>query len=288
VLTPSLSRAAGTKSFEFYSWRLSFRALERFEFPHLLSANIFRGALGLFLSRVDPEAYQTLFEPSLLSNGPSGFATPPRPFVFRCRHLDGRSFEVEDVFTVQLNVFLRDGSVFPALEKAFQTMGATGFGLQRSRAMALPEPELRQLCFCLDPQHQAVQRIRVRFESPTELKVSERVTDRPSFADLFSRVRDRLRLLSSLYGPGPLPVDFPRLNDRAAQIETLSCQLQHVTAERHSSRTDQTHPLGGFTGWAEYAGDLTPFMSYLRIAEWTGVGRQTVWGKGELHAEVIA
>jgi hypothetical protein len=208
--------------------------------------------------------------------------------VFRCRHLDGQSFNVEEVFAIRLNVFLRDGSVFAALEKAFRAMGATGFGLERSRAMVLPEPELKRLCCSLDPGRETVRRIRVRFESPTELKVNDTATDQLKFGDLFGRMRDRLRLLSSLYGPGPLAVDFRRLNESAARIETAQCQLEHVTAERHSSRTDQTHPLGGFIGWTDYEGDLGAFVPYLRIAEWTGVGRQTVWGKGELHVEVIA
>ena len=35
-------------------------------------------------------------------------------------------------------------------------------------------------------------------------------------------------------------------------------------------------------GEAEYEGDLTEFMPYLRAGEWTGVGRQTTWGKGAI------
>jgi hypothetical protein len=43
--------------------------------------------------------------------------------------------------------------------------------------------------------------------------------------------------------------------------------------------------LGGFVGVAEYEGDLNEFFPYLEIARWTGVGRQTVWGKGEINCE---
>ena len=32
-----------------------------------------------------------------------------------------------------------------------------------------------------------------------------------------------------------------------------------------------------------YRGDLAAFLPYLRAARWTGVGRQTVWGKGEIE-----
>jgi hypothetical protein len=37
-------------------------------------------------------------------------------------------------------------------------------------------------------------------------------------------------------------------------------------------------------GSAEYEGDLAEFVPYLRAARWAGVGRQTVWGNGEIEA----
>ena len=43
------------------------------------------------------------------------------------------------------------------------------------------------------------------------------------------------------------------------------------------------HPIGGFTGTAEYVGDLAEFLPWLRAARWVGVGRQTVWGKGDVR-----
>jgi CRISPR/Cas system endoribonuclease Cas6 (RAMP superfamily) len=63
--------------------------------------------------------------------------------------------------------------------------------------------------------------------------------------------------------------------------------FHHVDAERVSRNTGQRHPLGGFTGVAEYEGDLTEFIPYLEIAAYTGVGRQTVWGKGEIRIETF-
>jgi hypothetical protein len=62
-----------------------------------------------------------------------------------------------------------------------------------------------------------------------------------------------------------------------------SCTLQRIEAERRSGSTGQTHSLGGFIGEAEYEGDLRDFLPYLKAAKWTGVGRQTVWGKGEIE-----
>lgn len=60
------------------------------------------------------------------------------------------------------------------------------------------------------------------------------------------------------------------------------CNIANVDIERRSTRTGQTHSIGGFIGEAEYEGDLREFLPFLKAAQWTGVGRQTVWGKGQI------
>src|SRR5688500_13231330 len=54
---------------------------------------------------------------------------------------------------------------------------------------------------------------------------------------------------------------------------------EQVETEQRSSRTGQVDSIGGITGSAVYEGALEDFVPILRAAEWTGVGRQTVWGK---------
>ena len=114
--------------------------------------------------------------------------------------------------------------------------------------------------------------------------MADSVTTRPS---LLARIRDRASTLRELYGDGPLAIDFKALGERASLVSITRCELALVAAERVSRGTGQTHPLGGFTGFAEYAGDLAEFVPYLKIARWTGVGRQTVWGKGEIAYETL-
>jgi hypothetical protein len=59
-------------------------------------------------------------------------------------------------------------------------------------------------------------------------------------------------------------------------------ELRPVDVDRRSSRTGQSHSIGGFIGSVEYQGSLAEFLPYLEAAHWTGVGRQAVWGKGEI------
>jgi hypothetical protein len=100
-------------------------------------------------------------------------------------------------------------------------------------------------------------------------------------------VRDRISTLRELYGDGPLPIDFRTFGDRAHSVTMTRCHVYNIDVQRRSSRTGQTHSIGGFIGEAEYQGDLTEFFPYLRAAKWTGVGRQTVWGKGQIETFII-
>ncbi|HML16367.1 MAG TPA: CRISPR system precrRNA processing endoribonuclease RAMP protein Cas6, partial [Bryobacteraceae bacterium] len=111
--------------------------------------------------------------------------------------------------------------------------------------------------------------------------------DRPEFGTLFARIRDRVSTLRALYGDGPLEIDFKSMGERAARIRMTCCEIRRVDAERTSRATGQRHSLGGFVGKAEYEGDLAEFLPYLEIARWTGVGRQAVWGKGEIVCEIL-
>jgi len=110
---------------------------------------------------------------------------------------------------------------------------------------------------------------------------------RPEFGLLFARIRDRISTLRALYQGGPIGIDFKAIGERAAQVKMTRCEIEYVAAERTSRRTGQTHSLGGFVGMAEYEGDLGEFLPYLEIARYTGVGRQTVWGKGEIACETF-
>jgi hypothetical protein len=125
--------------------------------------------------------------------------------------------------------------------------------------------------------------VKLRFHTPTELKADGTISDRPEFPVLFARLRDRISTLRTLYGEGPMPIDFRAMHERSAEIRLGHCNLRWERVERRSGRTGQVHPLGGFTGIAEYEGPLTEFVPWLNAARWIGVGRQTVWGKGDVR-----
>jgi hypothetical protein len=306
-------------TFQFYRFRFHFRAAGTLYFPPYKSGNIVRGAFGGIFRKLVciPECrdtktcdlrgtcpYARVFEPQAArGQGPSGLADWPRPFVFRAAHLDGRTIIQGEAFYFDVHIFdTRD----PALEffvLAFAQLAREGLGPGRARAelTAVDQRDLQGVgvtgIFDGSPQlskpaqpsslnlsavSERAERIRLQFVTPTELKTEHRLADRPEFPVLFGRVRDRISALRTLYGAGPLDIDFRAMGERAGLIRMTKCQLRQQEVDRLSSRTGRWHPLGGFVGHAEYEGRLEEFLPYLRAGKWTGVGRQTVWGKGEL------
>jgi hypothetical protein len=262
-------------TFDFYPLRLHLSAQRRIQFPVGNPANILRGSFGATLKRVaSAETYARIFEPKSLA-GPSGLADPPRPFVFRARDLDGRVVAPGEAFHFDVNVFDVAGD---SVSCFIQVFGELDWA-KLQRVDRADEPER----LSLDPRPAPVSKVRIEFLTPTELKSKDQIADVPEFPILFGRIRDRLSTLSALYGRGPLAIDFAALGERVEAVRLAHCDIHPVSATRRSGRTGQTHPIGGFVGSAEYEGELAEFLPYLEAARWTGVGRQTVWGKGEIR-----
>ncbi len=308
-------------TFEFYRLRFRFRAAGELYFPRYKSGNIVRGAFGSIFRKLvcTPSCreaktcevhsacpYALVFEPQAArGEGPSGLADWPRPFVFRAAHLDGSTVRQGEAFHFDIHIFDVRNPALAYFVLSFAQLAREGLGPGRGRAELGAVDQLnldgvtvapiydgerfqmRELgapsVLDLSDSPDAVQRVRIRFVTPTELKSGHQVAERPEFGILFGRLRDRISTLRTLYGVGPLEIDFRAMGERAAAVKMTQYELQKTEANRLSSRTGQRHSLGGFVGEVEYEGNLGEFLPYLRLGKWVGVGRQTVWGKGEIE-----
>lgn len=256
-------------TFELERLRFHFQATEDLYFPPFKAGNFVRGVVGSSLLERNESTYMRVFRPAR-DSGPSGVRHAPRPFVLRASHLDGCRIKAGETFYFDAHLFGEEAkaafsSVFDRLDRA-KLQGCESEYI----SIDLAASELAN-------------EVRVEFLSPTELKSAGEVVDRLEFGVLFARVRDRVATLRAMYGEGPLDIDFRGLGERAAKVELCAQRIEKVEVERRSGSTGQRHSLGGFIGEAEYRGDLGEFVPYLRAGEWTGVGRQTVWGKGAIR-----
>jgi hypothetical protein len=303
-------------TFDFYCYRFTFTARDAIDFPVQVPGNMIRGALGNALRKIAcaPECpgvhghnlrdcphcancvYARLFEPAASQPGPSGLRNWPRPFVLRVSHLGGSRACAGQRFWLDVNLFDTRHPLMEHFRRAFEELAGEGLGSARSRAELVSVDQLdRQGAVASGPPisipltggPSTIRRVRVIFRTPTDLKHDQHRVAEPEFGVLFARARDRVSTLRSLYGAGPLDIDFQAMGASASVVQMKRCHLQHVGARRRSSRTGQQHAVGGFVGEAEYEGDLSPFLPYLEAAQWTGVGRHCVWGNGELRLQPL-
>lgn len=293
------------QQFFVHALRFTFTAQSSIVFP-TVAANTLRGALGMALRESD------LYFSPRQKGGPSGFADPPRPFVLRAGPLNNRHLHPRELFSFDLHLFLLDRHSIDAFASAIRDFTAAGIGRTQGRAELQAINRVARdrsigdrvwengswngshaapVSIDLEGPADAsgvARRIAVNFLTPTEMKHEGHLVQEPSFPILFARIRDRVRALASFYNGVAFDIPLTALTEASAQVRMLDAKMLHHHAERRSSRTGQRHPLGGFTGTAVYEGELNCFLPWFEAAYWTGVGRQTVWGKGAVETSVIS
>jgi hypothetical protein len=303
--------------FSLFAFRFTFETLDSVSFSPGAAGNAFRGAFGHIFRRIACHpacvsaktcdvraqcAYAHLFEPVCL-DGPSGLADAPRPFVIRAASLDGQSFRPGSQFSIDVHIFDLHEPAVAYFILAFHELARTGIGAGRGRVELvhvsaldgarrvgtllyeggrfLRQESSDRIDLSMKPwDPDATHEVTLRFVTPTELKTHGEILKDAPFSVVVARARDRIATLSQLYGRRPMDMDFRGISERASHIQTVSSSLRSEFFARHSSRTHQSHPLGGFVGEATYVGQLGEFLPFLNAAYWTGIGRQTVWGKG--------
>jgi hypothetical protein len=315
-----LSQSQSNLTFSLHACRFSFRAVDTIYFHPGKAGNILRGAFGTILQNLachsdcfstkdcvirDRCPYARFFEPTAIITGPSGKKDQPRPFVLRATHLDGRIFHPGECFHFDVHLFDLQEAALQHFILAFSQLAHEGLGPSRGRAFLISTHALDAsghqsqqiydgvdgafplallpIVLSLDPAASAVRRIKIDFFTPTEIKENQRILEQPVFGSLFKRLCSRLSDLRKFYGAGSLDLDFYGIGNRADKVKLASTDIVYLEAERLAGHSRQYHPIGGFIGKAEYEGDLTEFVPFLSAGYWTGVGRQTVWGKGAIR-----
>ena len=105
--------------------------MESVYFPPGKAGNVLRGALGTTLRSGDMERSdlgRSDLERQPDSVKPSGLADPPRPFVLRAAHLDGKRFLPGETFSLDVHVFDLRQPLREIFVSAFSEWARIGLG----------------------------------------------------------------------------------------------------------------------------------------------------------------
>lgn len=225
-------------------------------FPEGKAENVLRGMAGLLIPRVAPESAAGILHP-VWRGAPSGYATPPKPFLFRAFPLDGLRLQAGDAIAFDVHQFAPALPVREVLIRVMALVETEGLGPGRGRIRLL-DVETWDSLHSLDAEEE-IDQLTLRFLSPAAVS--------PAFPSLIARLHDRVNALSTLYGGHPPLPPLERTDVRALRDDTSIRSRQ-----RRSTRTGQQYDTGGIVGEIEYSGPLGRALPFLRLGQWTGVG----------------
>jgi len=138
----------------------------------------------------------------------------------------------------------------------------------------------------LDQPRNRCSEMTIRLLTPLRIVREGRIAQSLDFHVLLRSLIRRIGLLSYFYSERPWEIDYRGLIARAEKVKTLNCNLRAFAWQRYSTRQEKLIDMDGLIGDATYAGDLSPFLPFLRIGEKVHIGKGTVFGLGKYEMEL--
>lgn len=127
---------------------------------------------------------------------------------------------------------------------------------------------------------QCLDRLTLRFTTPTRMRIKGQVMENPTFSQLAGSISLRLSMLAETYGK-PLTYDYRAMLERAAEVKTTNSTLRLMALDRFSNRRGGKLELDGFMGDITFAGAAIQDLHSLLVAgEFLNVGSGTAFGLG--------
>lgn len=296
--------------FRLSCFHFQLRLTEATEFP-IYKGSSFHGAFGHALARVGAHFRDYFYNPTPPLHWADAQQAPPRPYVLIPPLDDKTHYAAGD--TLDLGVILYGAAidyfliVFAALEHLGELMGlgkrrghfiidcvqqlnAQGYStIYQNRQWSGPTRAMQADHFFTDtPQTQA--RIRLNHSTRLRLKADNRLLQTaPPFNLLINRLFARINALSTLYcdGIAIVPEHKQHLLNLAETVQIERSTLHWSDWQRHSQRSHTDMPFGGLLGETIYQGELTPFIPWLSLGQWVGLGGKTSFGLGLYQLELL-
>lgn len=247
--------------------------------PLVLDGGIVRGALGLALHQIAPQAYAALWE------NPH----PPYRMAFMAPRLKlvlfGQATRYGMAMVQAALLMARNGlgkqRVVCRVGRVLQDCGAQGERvlMQNGQWQSLPQPVLLQDLWRTKYRQTPW---RLRMVAPLMLKHQDQLLRQPAaFSVVYSRALERCSRILRL--GGELPAPAPDAREAAAAVPILAHTTKWVEFERFSARQRQTMPVGGVGGVVHYGPAPQALLAWVQACETLGLGGKLSFGLGEIE-----
>lgn len=244
---------------------------------------------------------------------PEGSKTDvPHPYVLIPPDTEKEDFEPGEPLTFELVLFGRAIDYFPYFLFVFLQLGENGIGKDRGRfhietvdnerfnnRMEIYTSRTGSLkgdvqiyssenlfnvyrdILNLNPGEITIQLI-----TPFRLKLGGKLRDSFTFFDFFRSFLNRLYLLTYFHCGNRFDRDHRELLELSKGVEITEKHLQWRDWTRYSTRQKTRMQMGGVVGRFTLKGELSPFLPFLKIGEFTHVGKATSMGLGRYKVEI--
>ena len=249
--------------------------------------------------------YAQVFEISAgsKSEGKKRLAAPPHPYVIEPPADTKINYAAGDAFDFTLLLFGNFNDSLPYFIFAFEQMGQLGAGekingqrphfalkkviandstIYSSETKKIQGDYKPENMVILAPPVGPVHRLEIEILTPLRLKYQNNFETALPFHILIRAALRRISALFNAFGEGEPELDYRGLVRRAEKVSVTQSTLQWFDWRRYSNRHDQAMLMGGLIGKITYAGDLTEFISLLRLCETVHLGKQTAFGLGKI------
>lgn len=300
---PPYTQGSHIQAFRLACFEFQLRLSDATELPVYKGAS-FHGALGQALSKIGTHFRDYFYNPSPPAHWSDSQQAPPRPYVLIPPYEEKTHYAAGD--TLNLGIILYGAAidyfmiVFAALDHLGEFMGlgkqrgrfridcirqltTHGAKLIYSNRQWLGQAQAMQAEQFFTDTPVSPSRIRLNHSTRLRLKAdNELLHAAPPFNLLLNRLLGRINSLATLYCGGSIisPEQKQHLLNLAETVQIEHSTLQWHDWQRHSQRTHSTMPFGGLLGETIYRGELAPFIPWLTLGQWVGVGGETSFGLG--------
>ncbi|MGK5091127.1 CRISPR system precrRNA processing endoribonuclease RAMP protein Cas6 [Deltaproteobacteria bacterium TL4] len=255
--------------------------------------------------------YARVFEVKPVNGPPIGVVNLPHPYVldFEGDHATKTEFAEGEAFQFRLLLFGSLIDMLPYFVYTFDKMGQSGLGknargnrqpyrlkevrhdnqvLYHSEEPTLPPTIPRKNLEWHQPTPaQDLLRVQVHLLTPLRVKDQNRFVEHLEFIILIRTILRRLKALWSEFDKACPEIPEKQLLQLAETITVESSTLRWEDQTRYSSRQQTMQKMGGLQGTIIFTGELTPFLPLLAMAQVTHIGKETSFGLGKIHYDVM-
>ena len=262
----------------------------------------------------DSCVYSYIFEtsPPPDSSYLRGYRSIPRPFILEPPLEEKEEYAPGETFSFNLILVGKAIDYLPYFILAFRRLGEMGLGRRKARYELVRVESVKELSngqvemrTVYNADTQTVKSVdaqidlsdlfsslrfhtrflTLEFVTPTRIKYRGSYTSRPHFHIILRSLLRRLSSLLYFHCGEKLTLDYRKMIEEAQKIKTLKVEVDWIDWERYSGRQEQRMKLGGFVGQVTYRGDIGKFLPFLKIGEYTHLGKAVVFGLGKYKIE---